>query len=479
MYETALAIQWVTFAVVMMLYVGRRKASVYDPFLYYAAFHFLVFVFRPLLGYILDYELIYRWFQFSPSPEERLIALIATNVGFVMFALGSQFISPPTINFKRDEFVELERKSLKYTGLATASICYILGIASALSNWGKINLSLGSMTMDKATGTIINSERVGYFVEAYHLAGSASLLFVWIFRFRLLSFTPLIIFVMVEAGSGIRGPFITAIVSVGLLYFYERKVKMPTARLMVFILMITVAFSAIGSDRGKSWRQFIDTDDQSLTTLTHANKEKFLEGMDTGNLEFMEYLVYVVPNRSGTYNYFADNLIIFTEWVPRAIWPGKPVGSPVRFVNIMDYGRPIGMTPGLPGEGWLGAGWIGVVGWCFLWGAVLARLYRRFARGFDSNLKLLAYLVFLPILIVAYRDGSPITVLRQGIFLAFPFLLWYLFNRLTGKLTIAEIRRTVALASMKGHGSAPKAERYLPPAVARRRAMLLDQAAKD
>ena len=137
------------------------------------------------------------------------------------------------------------------------------------------------------------------------------------------------------------------------------------------------------------------------------------------------------------------------------------------------------MTPGLPGEGWLGAGWIGVVGWCFLWGAVLARLYRRFARGFDSNLKLLAYLVFLPILIVAYRDGSPITVLRQGIFLAFPFLLWYLFNRLTGKLTIAEIRRTVALASMKGHGSAPKAERYLPPAVARRRAMLLDQAAKD
>ena len=68
------------------------------------------------------------------------------------------------------------------------------------------------------------------------------------------------------------------------------------------------------------------------------------------------------------------------------------------------------MTRSLPGEGWYAWGWFGVIVWCGLWGYVLGLIYRKFVEGSQSAFKTAAYMIFVPILIIGYRDGTLVTM---------------------------------------------------------------------
>ena len=228
--------------------------------------------------------------------------------------------------------------------------------------------------------------------------------------------------------------------------------------------------------------------------------------MDFGNLEYFEFLVYAVPQRSGSYEYFANNLMLFTEPVPRVLWPGKPVGSPVKFFELFDYGYPIGMTRSLPGEGWTQLGWLGIVIWCGLWGLAFGKLYDRFVTTGQSTFWVMAYMTFIAMLVVVYRDGTIITVMRQGLFYFFPIILWKVFAKGLAVPRAVDLRaayyrrvRKAALDAARNgepepahaaealalaetpvqpdtkHKGAPGSSAYLPPAVRRRREKLLAQ----
>jgi hypothetical protein len=151
---------------------------------------------------------------------------------------------------------------------------------------------------------------------------------------------------------------------------------------------------------------------------------RFMEGMDTGNLEYLEFIVYAIPERTGTYGYFVGLLQIFTEPIPRVLWPNKPVGEPIRMYNLFDVGNPAGMTSSLPGQGWANLGWAGVLLWCGLFGAAWGWFYEQFARRSSSSLRMLAYLTFLPLSILFFRDGGLLTILRFGLFLAIPLIVF-------------------------------------------------------
>ena len=139
------------------------------------------------------------------------------------------------------------------------------------------------------------------------------------------------------------------------------------------------------------------------------------------------------------------------------------------------------MTRSLPGQGWYSLGWVGVVIWCGLWGYGLGWIYRRFVEGSQSVFKTAAYMIFVPILIVAYRDGQLVTVFRQGLFYLGPVILWFWFAKYLGVpsavvLRAAAVRRIARVRA----GDQPAAQAdaanpalaALPPAVQRRRAAL-------
>ena len=236
------------------------------------------------------------------------------------------------------------------------------------------------------------------------------------------------------------------------------------------LVAVTSLFSAVEIDRGQAVRALFG--EQTDIRKVSDEKTRFMEGMDLGNLEFFEYIVYVVPQRSGTYGYFNDVLQLFTEPVPRALWPGKPLGAPFQSFSMFDYGFPIGYTRSLPGNGWFALGWLGVFITCSAWGYVLGLIYRRFVEGPQNPYQVASYIILLSILIIAYRDGSLVTVFRQGIFVFAPVVVWMGIVRLSGRKLPNGFRRPLPRQEPAGRVRIGEAA-ALPPAVLRRRQALL------
>ncbi len=493
MYEAALALSVVCFVLVTGYFVRSASFSLFHPLTFYAVFHGFIFVFRPIVVWLNDYSYVYRGYQFTPSPSDKLTVILASNAGFLAFAFFCLLSGNVAMRFKQDDFSHAERDRLKPLLLGVLAICVPISLYSLGTLWlgAASGSAYATMTMDAGTGVIINTQTNGYLTEAQLMLASCGALVAWVYRFRLLSILPLLAFAVFRAGTGGRGPFVAALVTVGLLYLYEHRRRIPSLRVMGLLIAVVIAFSSVGTDRGAAIRQAIGTDDTSIFKADISN-QRWLEGMDFANLEYFEYLVYAIPQRTQTYSYFLDSLQVFTEPVPRVLWAGKPVGAPFNKIFLFNYGRPIGMTRSLPGEGWFAWGWFGVFIWCSLWGYVLGLIYRKFVEGTQSAFKTAAYMIFVPILIVGYRDGTLVTIFRQGLFYLAPVGLWYLISRYFGVPSAAAMRaaavrrlRRSAAGDAGGETSpapssspAPPSERpdaalaVLPAAVQRRRAAL-------
>lgn len=426
MYSAALAFSLFCFCVVALAFWRSGAVSVFHPLTFYLAFHGLLYVFRPMLAQYFHYRVIYDAFGFTPSAEDKLNVILASNLGFLAFSIACLWKGNVPMQFKLDSFASAERRRLGAIFPWVLVICLPIGGYSMLHFWSSVGTGTAyeGLLLDTDTGIVINTRGNGYLLEAQTMLGPIAALLAWIYRFRLVTILPIIAFVVLRAGTGGRGPFIVALAMLSLMYLYERREKFPNAKVMMITAAAVVAFVGVGSDRGYSIRRALGMENAEYSQSTGAH-ERFLEGMDFGNLEFFEYIVFVVPKRSGTYDYFLDNLQLFTEPIPRTLWADKPIGPPIQRLNLMRYAKPFGMTRSLPGEGWYAWGWYGVVIWCGLWGLVLGWIYRSFVKGPQNALHTATYMVFLPILIIAYRDGSLVTIFRQGVFYFLPLLIWF------------------------------------------------------
>jgi hypothetical protein len=414
------------------IYFARHAAfSIFHPLTLYIAFHGLIFVIRPIIGYFVEYRYIYANYGFTPSPEDKLTVIFAANLGFLVFAFFCLRTGSAAMTFKQDGFVVAERQRFKRIFPWVLAVCVPLGLYSLIVDWIFASGAESYIQIyDKVSGVRIKSTGSGYQYEAQLVLASSAAILAWLFRFRLVAWLPLVTFVVARAGTGGRGPFVAGSVAAGLLYLYEKRRKMPGPYVVLGAAVLLAAFSLVGDDRGRSIREFAGTELTTARNYGGPAPNKFMEGMDFGNLEYFEFLVYVIPQRSQTYDYFIDNLQILTEPVPRALWKDKPVGEPFIRVSMFEYGTPYGMTRSLPGEGWYAWGWIGVVLWCGLWGWALGWIYQKFATGPQGTIHTAAYLIFLPSLIVAYRDGTVITILRYNLFYLTPIAVWYCVARL-------------------------------------------------
>ncbi|MDP3906639.1 O-antigen polymerase [Novosphingobium sp.] len=490
MYEAALTLSVISLLGVTLYYVRMPAFSVFHPLSFYLLFHGFIFVFRPVIAHLNDFQFIYRLYQFTPSYEDKLTVILASNLGMIAFAFFSLQAGHNPMRFKQDTFAVAERNRLVATAMWVLAICLPIGAYSLQLTWERATADVSIMVMDAGTGTFINTSGNGYLAEAQLMLATACAMIGWLFRFRLLALMPLAAFVIFRAGTGGRGPFVSAAVCLGLLYLYEHRQRVPSPRVIGLALGLIGLFAVIGLDRGESVRALVSGSEVEQVGL-QSDDQKWLEGMDFGNLEYFEYLVYAVPQRTGSYEYFANNLMLFTEPVPRVLWPGKPVGSPIKFFELFDYGFPIGMTRSLPGEGWTQLGWLGVIIWCGLWGLGLGTLYQKFTNGTQTTFAVLGYMVLMSTLVVVFRDGSLVTIMRQGIFYFAPILLWKLLSSQLGVPLAAPLRavaqrrlRMAKAAAAAAHDPEPSAspgsampaavQIHVPPAVARRRAKLAE-----
>ena len=442
MYPTLLLASVAIFLIVAIVYLRQDFSSVYHPISLYLVFHGIVFTIRPLFAYWLHYDFLYRVYRFNPSDDVKSTVIICANLGLLAFVAGAWKGGSAPLTFRQGPAEIAHRKRLIPAFLLAIALIAPIAVASIVTVYTS---GYAGMRLDVHTGVAINTSSNGWLLEAQLMLVPLSVLLAWTFRFRWWSLLPLLVFVTVRAGTGGRGPFIVACAAAGLLWMFDSKRRWPSLLMFALIVPLTAGFYVLGQERG-AVRTFLD--DGKIIEL--REKTGFMESMDWANMEFFEYLVETVPRKTGTYGYFVDNLQVFTEPVPRVLWQGKPIGPPIKMYNLFDYGNPIGMTYSLPGYGWMQLGYFGVALWCALWGYCLGAIYSWFMRSRQGNFQVALYFAFLPIFIIAFRDGGLVTVMRTGVFYLTPVLVWMWAARALGIPDPADlVRRATRVGSRR------------------------------
>jgi len=438
-YDLLIAVSVLVFGVVVTLYLRSRNASFANPMTTYLAFHGLVFVFRPIMSRIFDYQALYRGYEFQPTWDDRMTVLLATNLGLVTFFAVSQYVTrnvsfshPAAASYRGrggpgGDWTAWPRERFIKPFLIVAALLTPIALYSTFTTWSQRTGSVTSMVRDAATGVAVNTTGNGYIDSAQLLLVPLVVIFAWLFRFRWFTLIPLIAFVVIRGGTGGRGPIIVTAFAMASIYLIERVRKWPEWRSSLLLIGAGVLFSFVLVDRGYAIRSIFVEQENALDRQRYATAP--FETMDFGNLEFFEYLVYTIPGRTGTFDWFASNLIIFTEPIPRVLWPDKPVGSPVQFFSLFDYGTPIGMTMSVPGAGWMALGFLGVVIQCAIFALLYGMIYRWTIRNRERGIPLLAGVLLIAATVVTYRDGVLVSILKLSLFYLLPLIMMAVLAR--------------------------------------------------
>jgi hypothetical protein len=443
MIPTALVLQTVIWFFLFSVFMYSRTGSVYHPFFYYLMFHGLVFVIRPILVYTFDFDSIFYLMRFSPSEGEFVFVLVLTTAGLLVFSATSWLLDssiprydrPHPAGFSATEWHAFWFMALMLGPLALYSIYYNFGSVQNFESTGDF---LITMNRDLTTGVTGFTNTTGYLVDAQIFVGTISLMFLWGMRFRLWAFVPLLLYLAERSYMGWGRWTIILTVAMGvLLYGLHRNYRWLPLHIVFIGIPVMLVFQQLGANR--EYVQDIFVGEQAAEPDPLLQDKSWIErqdGPDFANFDFLAYVVDVVPDKSGTYSYFTQYIQLFTEPVPRILWPGKPYGSPVSLVNLNDYGNFTGWTTSLIGDGWVSFGWLGVIATMALVGYVTARMHRWFWRGEATNFKILTYCVFVPLTILWYRDGG-ISIAKFILWTIGPILLWQLVLTMLQHSTMA------------------------------------------
>lgn len=451
MYDFALAASCLVFALVAAIFARHRAASLYHPAAFYLAFHGFVFVLRPLVARWYGFDFVYRLYEFLPSPADKLTVILAANLALVVFVAGSLALAREPAPLLPRGAEDAARQALFWPVILATALLSPLALIAQLANWERRVNNFETMVRDAATGNAINIQGNGWFTDSALMMAPLAVMLLWVSRYRWWGWGYFALFAFLQAGTGTRQAIIFAVAASAIAFLLERRRRWFDWRYVLVVLAAGVAFNQLVIDRGGAVRALV-TQDRPAAFIDSQDLAP-LEHMDFANLEYFEYIVYAVPQRTGTYDYFAHMLQIATEPIPRALWPDKPAGSPVQLFSLWDYGKPIGMTASLPGMGWMSLGYPGVAIQALIFALLFGYGYRALLMRRGGPVARLAYALVIGVSLIGFRDGTLLTLLRLVPFYFGPLLLALLFARL------AAGRMTPALPSPAGPRTTPSERR--------------------
>jgi len=430
-YLTMLVASALIFAGAVVFYLRHPAASVFHPATLYLTFHGLVFVIRPWFAWYFNYKNMYVAIGFTPSLWDKTNVLICTNLALIVFLTVVLRVAREPLKFKHDAADVQERSVLLTSFWPIALVLGGFGVYSLWWIWGFRASGEAIMEMDTYTGATRLSASNGYFLGLSATLGAISVMIAYLGKFRPWALLPFAGFMVLKFGTGSRGDVVAVALAIGMLYLFSRKKKWPSLLLLLPAIPLILVFNSLQQDRGAYLREAFGADIRNdIYIRSEAVERKPLETMDLANMEFFEFLVGVVPEQTGTYDYFLANLQLVTAPIPRALWKDKPVGAPIKMFELYRYGTPLGITFAVPGMGWYYMGYVGIVIWSAFFACLYGYPYRLLTRGRESNLAVMAYFLFLSTGIIGFRDGVIYSVLAQCLFKMPPLIILALMARL-------------------------------------------------
>lgn len=407
MIELALAAHTLYFIWLFGLLLHRGYANVYSGLFVYLAFHFMVFVQRPLAVYFFGIDSEFIFMIYYPTDAVFVETLFISDVGLTSFtlaylaALGFRprvpTLEPPRIE-ARDKWA-FGAAFLILSPLIGYSFFLAFTMRQAYDTDVLFELSKMNLTIDPTTGTRLLTDTTAYLLFGRYMAFPFGIFFAIATGSRWWSYLPLVFCLLVALQLGERWPLVVGLLVALMVVLYSHRLMAFRVRHYLILLIALFFFIVIGQNRNAILSGDLDLN-------LSLSKSSFGNHPDFANFEFLTYVVDKVPDVSGTYSYFTQYLGVLTQPIPRMLWPDKPIGSPVNLINLDAYGHFATRTTSLVGDGWISLGYVGVVVTLGLVGAFYGRMFRLFCRRSLSIYFYCGYFWIAALLLQWARDGS-------------------------------------------------------------------------
>jgi len=431
--ELAFMCQVLLWLVVLGVFLSSGQTSIFHPMGIYLGFHLLVFILRPFLVIFLGFHSVWDYTGFNPEPEDLIRTLAVSSVGLVVLAVSCLLIGRTRLGFPEGPLPSFSREQ----GYALVVITIMLvpliaySIYAAGGDTGAVRAANGVMTLTKTTG---------YITDAQFML--APLLCLWLVktRFHWLNLVPILLYLAYRTWCGwARWTIILFFITLVFQYCWYHRLRWLPAWMLGAAALVFMLFNVIGHNRDmlktllSEGTLVVNQDGTGPGMTVEEKRQQQLDTLDFANFDYLTVVDAIIPKRTERYSYGAQYLQLFTEPIPRILWPGKPAGAPVAFFSLNQYVNFTGLTVSLVGDGWTSGGWIGVVITMALAGAILGLAHRSFWARSSLPLPSMLYVSFLGIAPNWFRDGG-ISVFKFLMFIWLPLLLlpvvaWFLKGR--------------------------------------------------
>lgn len=393
--------------ILLSLYLIKEKQlNVLNSCLIYLFFHVFFVTFRGIQIFFLGIKIISnKWYSTYITLEEidkaifiADISLLAFFIGFNLF-VGNFKSNGNKLLKKYSEIKEANPKLIHYF-LIVIFIVGLIGIATYRS--------IADRDIEEAEYSTFSNMMTGL-----GIISSIILLYEKGFKKQyLIYFGILIVFYSLQGENRFR--VILALLFVLMFYLKTLNLKLPP--LKYYILgFVFILFSFPLKEVGKSYQE---TGKIELTEVIKDSYEEFTEG-ESGDMSFIEQsagMIGAIDVKDKIF-YGKTYQSIFFFFVPRSLWPEKPILNQWQHdisITGRDFGE-MGQISLISGEAYANFRYIGVFLISFLVGRWYSFLYHSYSNLPAQHKGFLLLLLFNMVLFQVWRDGMISLIL-------FPFL---------------------------------------------------------
>ena len=429
--ELALAAQVLLWLVILSVFLASGQASIFHPLTFYLGFHGIIFALRPLLVHYLHFDSVFTYMQISPTDQDFIKTLAVSAVALVSFS-ATCFLAGRTDlarSMTRPRPLKLnEIRALVVTTLVLAPV-----VAYSI-----LVVNSGGATGELRGGIYVMTGATGYTADAQLMAGPLICLWLAATRFKWVGWLPLIVYVGYRSYCGwARWTIVLLFLALAVIYAWQKCIRWLPVWSVLLAIPLFILFQTLGQNR-EYFQTLLSGEALPQTIEAMSPQEKLKTKYDTqefANFDYLCYVVKLVPDRTGTFTYGTQYLQLFTEPIPRKLWPGKPLGSPIGMFSLNQYGNFVGLTVSFPGDAWMTGGWIGLLIVMGLLGLALGRAHRWFWAHSSNPICALFYLVALAMLPNWYRDGG-VGIAKFLLWNWLPLIVWLAISWLLGSRSV-------------------------------------------
>ncbi len=421
MIGAALTAQFLLWMAVSLACLTTHRPSVFHPAVWYLGFHGLVFVLRPIFVHMFGFDTIWAYMLYRPAETVFLRTLAISSVGMLVFVAAC-------LAFSWKRLAQPQRPTPGFTATqrgALALTTFLLAPLVAYSIYATREGILG----ERVAGVYIMTQSVGYINDAQFLATPLLCAWLVVTRFHWLNLLPVGTYLGYRIWFGwSRWSILLFMAMVVVAFCWQRQRRWPPAWWLIAALPFLILFNTLGHNRDYlkaliEGRPAVAVEQLPGETRSERIRRRF-DTQDFANFDYLSYVVGVVPERTGAFTLGTQYLQLLTEPVPRRLWKQKPIGPPVKRFDLGAYGNFTGLTVSLVGDGWMSAGWGGVILTLGLAGGFLGWAYDYFRRHSHRPLPALLFISGLAMSPQWFRDGG-ISIAKFMFWTWLPLLLWW------------------------------------------------------